>query len=345
MAEEEMPIRTAILGYGRSGSTMHAGAIAGNPDDFELAAVCDIDPARRAEAQQRFRCPVFADYQAMLQRVPLDLVSIVTRSDQHCRMACDCLAAGVDVLVTKPWAVDAVEAERMIRAAELSGRRLLPWLPVRWASDLRRLRELVAAGTIGNVFLIRRLVSCFSRRHDWQTERRFGGGYLLNWGPHIVDSAVLLKGIPVKSVYATMRQTINPGDTEDLFLAVLTLADGTLVTAEHTIAVDSLPNWFIQGDQGTLVARGQHITIHRQTPAIPRDPTLHAGMHTGISETWDETVGPDLYGDETVIYGEIAQAIRGRKPYPVTPVDARDLTRTLDAIRLSSETNHVVTME
>jgi len=340
-----MKIRTAILGYGRSGSTLHAGAIANNPHDFELAAVCDIDPARREEAQKRFGCAVYADCREMLQRGPLDLVSIVTRSDQHCRMACDCLAAGVNVLVTKPWAVDATEAERMVQAAEASGKRLLPWLPVRWASDLRRLRELVAAGTIGNVFLIRRLVSCFSRRNDWQTERQFGGGYLLNWGPHILDSAVLLKGIPVKSVYAGMRQTINPGDTEDLFLAVLTLTDGTLVTAEHTMAVDDLPNWFIQGDQGTIAAYGNRITIHRHTPAMPGDPTQYTGMRAVVSEKREETVGPDIYGDETVIYGEIAQALRGGKPFPVRPADALGLTRLLDAIRLSSETNRVVELE
>lgn len=340
-----MKIRTAILGYGRSGSTLHAGAIANNANDFELTAACDVDPARREEAQKRFGCAAYADYQEMLQRGGLDLVSIVTRSDQHCQMACDCLAAGVDVLVTKPWAVDTAEAERMIRAAEKSGRRLLPWLPVRWATDLCRLRELVAAGTIGKVFLIRRSVSCFGRRNDWQTERRFGGGYLLNWGPHIVDSAVLLKGIPVKSVYAGMRQTINPGDTEDMFLAVLTLADGTLVTAEQTIAVDSLPNWFIQGDQGTIIAHGRQITIHQHTPPMPGDPTQYAGMRSAAEEKSEETVGPAIYGDEAVIYGEIAQALHGKKPYPITPAAALGLTRVLDAIRRSSETNRVVELE
>ena len=340
-----MKIRTAILGYGRSGSTLHAGAMAKHPDDFAVAAVCDIDPVRREEAKQRFGCAVYADYREMLQHGGLDLVSIVTRSDQHCRMACDCLAAGVDVLVTKPWAVNAAEANQMIQAAEASGQRLLPWLPVRWSSDLRRLRELVAAGTIGKVFLIRRVVSSFSRRNDWQTERQFGGGYLLNWGPHIVDSAVLLKDIPVKSVYGGLRQNINPGDTEDLFLAVLTLADGTLVTAEYTVAVDGLPNWFIQGDQGTIVVYGNRVTIHRHIPAMPGDPTQFASMKAAVSEKIEETVGGDIYGDEAVIYGEIAQALHGGKPYPVKPADALYLTRLLDAIRLSSESNQVVGME
>ncbi|OPZ26817.1 MAG: putative oxidoreductase YvaA [Lentisphaerae bacterium ADurb.BinA184] len=339
-----MKLRTAILGYGRNGSTMHAGAIANNADAFDLTAVCDTDPARRQQARERFGCTVYADYHEMLSRESLDLVSIVTRSDQHSRMACDCLAAGVNVLVTKPWAVNAAEAERMIAAAAASGRQLLPWLPVRWSTDLRRLRELVTAGTIGNVFLIRRLVACFSRRNDWQTERQYGGGYLLNWGPHIVDSAVLLKAVPVKSVYAAMRQTLNPGDTEDLFLAVFTLADGTLVTAEHTVAIEGLPNWFVQGDQGTIAAYGDRLVIHQHTPAMPDDPTHYPGMKAATGTKTEETIGPHRYGDENAIYAEIAQALRGEKPYPVQPADALGLTRLLDAIRLSSETNRVISL-
>ena len=337
-----MKIRSAILGYGRTGSTMHAGAIANNPTDFELVAVCDIEAEKRDAARQRFGCAVYADYQEMLRREKLDLVSVLTRSDQHSAMACDCLAAGVNVLVTKPWAVNAAEAEAMIRAADKSGARLLPWLPVRWASDLRLLRELVAAGTIGNVFLIRRQVSCFGRRNDWQTQQQFGGGYLLNWGPHILYSSMLLKDLPVRSVYAGMRQTINPGDTDDVFLAVLTLVDGTLVTAEHTVMVDGQPNWIIQGDRGTIIAHGNRITIHRHTPPMPDDPTQYAGMQGAVSETREETVGTDIYGDETVIYAEIAQSLRDEKPYPVTPADALGLTRVLDAIRLSSATNKVI---
>lgn len=340
-----MRLRTAILGYGRNGSTMHAGAIEANRDAFDLGAVCDIEASQREKAKQRFGCAVYGDYREMLRHDRLDLVSIVTRSDQHCQMACDCLEAGVNVLVTKPWALNAAEAERMIAAATASGRQLLPWLPVRWATDLARLRDLVASDAIGSVFLIRRTISAFGRRNDWQTERRCGGGYLLNWGPHILDSATLLKNRPVRSVYAAMRQTINPGDTEDLFLALLTLDDGTLVTAEHTIAVDGLPNWCIQGDRGTILARGRNLTIHRHTPAMPADPTQYAGMRSAANETTEETVAPAIYGDEAVIYGEIAQALRGEKPFAVTSGDALALTRLMDAVRKSSETNRVVALE
>lgn len=336
-------IRTAILGYGRNGSTMHAGAIERN-EPFEMAAVCDVDPERREQAHARFGCTVYDNYREMLAKEALDLVCVITRSDQHAAMTCDCLAAGVNVLVTKPWAVNETEARRMIAAADASGRLLMPWLPSRWGSELHRLREVITEGAIGKVFLIRRAVCSFATRNDWQTERRCGGGYLLNWGPHIVDPPVLLAGSPVASVYARMKQTINPGDVEDVFFALMNLEDGTLVQAEYTVAVEDLPSWYVQGDHGTLVVRGNAMTVYKKTPRRPDDPTDYASMKADDQEVITETIGGAVYGDETAIYAEIAQAVLGQRPYPVRPADALELTRVFDALRTSATENRVVNL-
>lgn len=92
-----MAIKTAILGYGRSGSTLHADPIENLPE-FDLTAVCDIDPNARDKAFDRFKCRTYDDYKEMLVKEDLDLVVIVTRSDQHCEMTCDCLEAGIAFL-------------------------------------------------------------------------------------------------------------------------------------------------------------------------------------------------------------------------------------------------------
>jgi hypothetical protein len=56
----------------------------------------------------------------------------------------------------------------------------------------------------------------------------------------------------------------------------------------------------------------------------------------------EEALEGEIYGDEKEIYAEIAQAVRGEKPYPVTPDDALQLTCVLDAIRLSDAENRIV---
>jgi scyllo-inositol 2-dehydrogenase (NADP+) len=341
--DSSMTIRTAIIGYGRNGSTMHAGPIEKN-GEFEMTAVCDIDPERRRQAAERFRCPVFEDYREMLRGVKADLVVIVTRNDQHAAMACDGLRAGAHVLVTKPWAINVDEARRMVATARETGRLLLPWLPARWGCDLIRLRELIRAGAVGKVFAVRRTVCSFATRRDWQTEKKCGGGYVLNWGPHIVDPPVVLLGGKVKSVFGRLKQVINPGDVEDLFLAVLTLEDGTLVQAEYTISAEPFPNWVIQGDRGTIVMNGRQLKVVKQAPAQPVDPTRFGGMQAASAETTEEKVEGALYGDEQAIYKEIAAAVRGEAPYPVTPADALELSRVLDAIKVSAAENRVVVL-
>ena len=257
-------------------------------------------------------------------------------------MTCDCLEAGTNVLVTKPWARDAAEGQRMIDAAERSGKMLLPWLPARWGCDLRRLQELLADGAVGRPFLVRRVVSSFGTRTDWQTQRKHAGGYLLNWGAHIVDPPLVLLNGQVESVYGAMRQWMNPGDVEDLFMAVMTLTDGTMVQAEYTISVDEMPTWIVQGDEGTILVRGLDLSIHRNTAKAPEDPTQFATMQSeGTSVTEERLVG-DPYGDQNEIYAELARVIQGEIPAPVKPADALALTNIFDAIRTSSEENRVV---
>jgi len=341
-----MKIKTAILGYGRSGSTLHADAIE-KLKEFELTHVCDTDEEARNRAEQRFQCKVYDDYRQMIKEDDIDLIVIVTRSDQHCEMACECLAAGKNVLVTKPWAVNAGQAEKMINAAKESGKMLLPWLPARWGSDLLRLRELIKAGMIGKVFQIRRSEYLFSVRHDWQTQKKYGGGYLLNWGPHLIDQPIQLAGSPVKTVYAQMRQIINPGDVEDVFYAVMKTESGVIIISENNVAAPKLPNWVIQGDAGTIFVEGNKIEIHRALPVEPKNIAGYGDLRKieiSIDEkSLDNSITiSNRYGDADIIYSNIAEAIRGTNRYDVTPESALCLTRVLDAVRLSSENGQVI---
>lgn len=347
--EKKMKIKTAILGYGRSGSTLHADPIEQLSEEFAVTAICDIDPDACKKAEERFKCTIYTDYHEMLEKEDLDLIVIVTRSDQHCEMTCDCLNAGVNVLVTKPWSVNAEEARKMIAAAESSGKKLLPWLPARWGCDLRQLKKLIASGVIGKVFMIRRREYSFGIREDWQTQKNCGGGYLLNWGPHIIDQAMQLAGEKVKSVYGQMRQIINPGDVEDVFYAVLTTESGIILSCEFNMAVNvKLPNWIAQGDGGTIFVRETGVEIHKATFPKDLDGTSYANqpeievINDDIDGEHRITMG-NRYGDAMEVYPEIASAIRGESDFPVSTASALKLSEVFDAVRTSNETNQVVT--
>lgn len=335
-------LKVAILGYGRSGSSLHANSIANVPN-FEMTAVCDIDKERLNQAKERFNCRTYENYFEMLEKEELDLISIVTRSHQHCEMACDCLKAGVNVLVTKPWCVSAEEAEKMIDASKQSGKLLLPWLPARWGCDFIRLKQLIAEGAIGKVFFIRRGVYSFGLRNDWQTENKYGGGYVLNWGPHILDTSMLLADSEITSVYGILKQVINPGNAEDNFFAILNTQNGITIRGEYSVAVQNLPSWFIQGDKGTITVDDKKITISKAELVMPDDPTKTLGLQPK-PEIIEEELDGDIYGDGTEIYTDIAKALRDEQKYPVTPESALYLSKVFDAVKKSHREGQVINL-
>ena len=336
-----MPIKTAIIGYGRSGSTLHAGPLE-KLDEFAVQAVCDVDRDALEKAGSRFNCKLYEDHKELLAKEELDFIVIVTRSDQHAQMAQDCLLTGKNVLVTKPWAVNADEANAMIAAAKVSGKLLLPWLPARWGCDVRAIKKIIDSGDIGRVYQVHRSHSIFSKRSDWQTQRKFGGGYLLNWGPHLIDQPLQLRTQEVVSVYAQIKQIINPNDGEDAFFLIIKTADSVTFISEFCIAAPGIPHWIVKGDSGTIFIFENKIKIYKASFMDDLDPEKYG---TGAKMEISEQIAGDMsaiYGDQFEIYKHIADALLGKATYEVSCESALLLSRLIDAARVSETTGQVV---
>lgn len=331
MTPPQPPIRTAIIGYGGSGKLSHTDPISQLPE-FEIRAICDTSPERREEARSELSCEVYDRVDRLLEHAhEIDLVSVVTRTDTHCQIVEDCLNAGLHTVVTKPWAINRQEAERMLDAQATSGKTIFPWMPMSWSPEYLKIQELVESGAIGDVFLIRRYIAQFWRRNDWQTLARYGGGYLLNWGMHIVQPILDLVSSPVRRVFGQMQRTVNPGDVEDNFLASIEFENGVRGIAEFTQGIEGLPSFMVQGTNGMILSDGSVITL------LVKDPGSN-------SETLRQTIPIEgkRFGDELEIYRDIARALRDAIPIRTGAADAYYGTLVLDAIRKSHEERQVV---
>lgn len=338
----EAKIRAAIVGYGRSGQFLHGRGLQENADSFEVAAVSDVSESCLAQAKEDFGCAVHSDYREMLAGHDFDLVVIVTRNDQHCSMARDALAAGAHVLVTKPLGINAEEATKIYGAARSHGRKVFPFLPARWGTDFRRIREIVESGGIGEVFAIHRAVYGFATRDDWQTRKEFGGGILLNWGAHLIDPPMLLAGGRPAHVFGSCRQLLNGGDAEDVFYSVVTMDNGARVQSEWSFAPQGLANWFVQGTGGCIIGNDTTLEIVSGKPARPADPTRYKDMEGDGTSRRTETVGDDIYGDPVEIYRDIAADLKGGAAYPVTEEESIRLLKIMDAIQESQATQTLI---
>ncbi len=327
------PLRAAIIGYGISGRLSHAYGLRANPE-FEIVAACDSAEGNRQRASDELGCRVYDNHLDLLRSEELDLVSVVTRSDTHADLVCDCLGAGVNTLVTKPWALDTGEARRMIAAREDSGKQLFPWIPMYWAPDYRRVRSLMDRDRIGEVFLIRRYYTDFRRRTDWQTELRFGGGYLLNWGMHIIQPILDLAGAPLARAHGQLLQAINPGDAEDNFLALFEFTNGVRGVAEFTESLFPLPSFLVQGTRGAILADAERVILRQADPDHPSEVTEESYPLEG-----------KLFGDEADIYRDIARCLLDGEPFPVTPELALQGTKAVEAVRESHLKGRPVDLE
>jgi predicted dehydrogenase len=112
-----MNVRVAVIGVGALGRH-HARILATLPE-VELAAVVDINEARAREIGGLVNAPVATSASEMLGRV--DAVTIAVPTESHLSVALPFLQRGTAVLVEKPLARDAREAQQMIDAAAASG--------------------------------------------------------------------------------------------------------------------------------------------------------------------------------------------------------------------------------
>jgi predicted dehydrogenase len=152
----------------------------------------------------------------------VDLVVNAAPSRFHVPLTLQFLEAGFNVLCDKPLASRAADVDRLIRAAEESGKLLAIFQQSRYSPAFQQLRQVVDSGVLGEIVQVSIAFNGFSRRYDWQTLTAEMGGNLLNTGPHPLDQALQLFGTDVMpKVTCFMRRTTTLGDAEDHVLLIL----------------------------------------------------------------------------------------------------------------------------
>lgn len=338
-------LRVAIVGYGLAGRSFHAPLIAAT-DGLELVGVVTSSPARRQQlAVDHPQAKALADVEALWTDVSPELVVVATPNSSHAVITSAAIRHGVPVLVDKPLAVTAAEAEAVVSEAERAGVLLTVFQNRRWDTDQLTLRKLMAEGALGE---IARYESRFERwRPDLDPDKwresagpQDGGGVLLDLGSHLVDQALTLFG-PATHVYAEIESRRGGAGDDDAFIA-LRHASGTISHLHASAVTPSVgPRLRVQGSSaGFLVSR-----------LDPQEAALRAGERPDTVAGWgmpeDFERGRLVAGDRSVpvppepgawqrFYELLRDALRGGSPPPVDPHDAVQTLRVLEAAQRAS---------
>ncbi|WP_051164786.1 Gfo/Idh/MocA family protein [Nocardia testacea] len=342
----------AIIGYGLAGAVFHAPLVAAEPR-LRLVAVV-TGSARRGEQARREHpgVRVLPDADSLFADMSgIDLVVIAAPNRVHAELARRALAAGAAVVVDKPFAVTAAEAEDLLSYARETGRVLTVFQNRRWDGDFRTVRRLVAEDALGPV---RRFESRFERwrpvpKGGW---RELGGpadaaGILYDLGSHLVDQALTLFG-PVASVYCELaRRRTGISTDDDMFLALAHTGGVRSHLWASAVAPLLGPRFRVLGERAGYEVHGLD----------PQEAALRAGHRPGAGTPWgeadeadhgvlgagdDTTRYPTLPGDYLAFYTATAAAVLDGAPVPVDPADALAGLRVLEAARASAAESVVV---
>jgi predicted dehydrogenase len=171
--------------------------------------------SRTQESADRFAAhfglpAAHASYEALVADPEVDIVYVATPHPWHYPNAALALNAGKHVLVEKPFTLNAAQAQGLVTLAAKRGLVVLEAMWTRWLPHMVRLREIVAAGTIGD---IRSMSADHTQLLPNDPGHRLnalelGGGALLDLGIYPISFASQLFGTPqsVQAV-ATFKDT------------------------------------------------------------------------------------------------------------------------------------------
>src|SRR5215217_606224 len=321
-------IGVGLIGFGLGGSAFHAPLVQAEPG-LRLRAVV----TSRAEQVRRDHpgVEVVASADELLADPAVELVVVAAPNAVHAELAAAALRAGRHVVVDKPFTLSTAEADELIALAEAEGRLLSVFHNRRWDSDFLTVRRLLEAGPLGEV-------SSFVSRYDrfrpapkggWKEEAGPGSGLLWDLGPHLIDQALVLFGLPetVSADLAVQRPGVEAVDWVHLVLGYGRLR---VVLRASMEVRDPGPRFEVHGDRGSLLTWG----LDRQE--VEATLTTEVG---GLQVRGRLAGAPD---DHRAFYAAMAAAVAGEGPVPVTAAEARDTVMVIEHALASGRQGRVV---
>ena len=229
-----MTIKFAIAGAGYI-ADYHARAIQ-SLEDAEITAVVEKFPEKGSPFALKYSIPrQHTTMDEMLQAGGVDALVIGTPNFLHAPQSVAALQAGIHVMVEKPMALNAAEAQTMLAAAGDSGAHLMVAHCWRFDEEVLWLKTRLDVGRIGSII---RTMGYGVHTHwgpsGWFTQNSLsGGGALADMGIHAIDTARFLLGDPQPaSVYAVIDTHYGDYDVDDTGIIHINWDNGATSTIE-----------------------------------------------------------------------------------------------------------------
>lgn len=290
-------LRVGIIGVGGHGRATAQHCCGGRA---AITAICDANPAALEGWDD---LPTFTSSEELIRSGLVDAVYIATPHHSHATIGIDALQNGLHVLVEKPIVVHKADAERLVAAhRDRPAQVFAAMFNERTDPRYRRLREMVAAGELGEIRRVNWIITTWYRtdgyfpRGGWRgTWRGDGGGVLMNQCPHSLDILQWIWEMPGRVMAHCAFGKYHDIEVEDEVTAYLEYPNGaTGVFVTSTGEAPGTNRLEIIGDNGKVtVERGSPIVFVRNK--VPMDVFRRGNVH-GSARPETETIEIPIEG-------------------------------------------------
>lgn len=328
-------LSVGLLGFGLAGSVFHAPLIQCEPR-LRLTAIAS---SRTDDIRRAVPAAVATTADAVIADPNIDLVVIATPNTSHAPLAREALLAGKHVVIDKPMATTAAEADELIDLAKRQGRMLTVFHNRRWDNDFLTLRACLDHGDIGRPYHYEAHFDRFRPqiKQGWREQTLAGSGVLFDLGAHLIDQALTLFGMPDR-ILADVGTQRPDAQVDDWFHIVLGYGPMRAILHCGTVVCRPGPRFQLHGDGGSFLKHG----MDGQEAALRagRLPT-EADWGADDPENFALLVQADgterrvetIVGDYPAFYRGVASSILDGAPPPVMAEQARDVLAVLEAVR------------
>ena len=243
-------IRWGIIGTGHIAKKFAEGLL--SLPEAELVAVGSRSQASADDFAAWYGIPHrHATYAGLANDPDVDTVYVATPHPLHKDNSLLCLKAGKAVLCEKPFALNAAQAEEVIKLARAKKLFLMEAMWTRFLPVHVEMRELLAEEAIGDV---RMLSADFGFRAEWNPKSRLlnpelGGGALLDVGIYTLSLASAVFGIPTR---VTGLAHVGATGVDEQVGIVLGYGQGQLAILSAAVRTESPQEARLLGTEGSI---------------------------------------------------------------------------------------------
>lgn len=331
----------ALVGCGRI-SERHIQVLTQMPG-MKLVAVCDLVQERAKTAAGPLGIPFYSDALKMVEQEKPDIVTILTESGAHARVAISLAPLVSALVVEKPMALTLEDADALIETCDRCGTRLFVVKQNRYNPPVLKLRKAMERGAFGKLVLgTVRVRWCREQRYydqaSWRGTWKDDGGVFTNQASHHIDLLQWMMG-PVESVKAYTATRLVKIEAEDTGVAVLRFKSGALGVIEATTATrpkDLEGSLSILGEQGSVVIGG--FAVNKLETWNFSDPEI---MAEGAEDPSQAV--PNVYGfGHQAFYKDVLECLETGRNTMLAGLEGRKSLEIINALYESAATGNEV---